>query len=82
MSNKIKVSPVKKLEPTPPKHVFFDKYISIISLSIGSIIGLLFWYFLIRCGNGSCAKLNYPVPFMGISAFITWCIFIAIFKKG
>ncbi len=31
MSNKIKPGPVKKLDSIPQKHVFFDKYISIIN---------------------------------------------------
>lgn len=82
MSNKVKLSSVKKNTSPPEKYIFFHKYISVISLIIGSIIGLLFWYLFIRCGNNSCVRHNYPIPSMGISAFITWCIFISILKRG
>ena len=81
MSNRLKLNSARREAPHPEKDTFFHKYMSIISLVIGSSIGLLFWYLFIWCGNRFCVRHSYPIPSMGISAFLTWCIFIAVFKK-
>ncbi|MFR0679275.1 hypothetical protein [Dysgonomonas mossii] len=81
MSNKIKLKPPVSVVEHGRIKVIFLKYISVISLFVGACIGLIIWYFFIRCGHSYCVKHNYPIPVIGTSAFIVWIISVAVFKK-
>jgi hypothetical protein len=71
----------KVIVPRKRRKTFFSKYDTVIILFIGSLIGFSIWCFFIRCGNIHCIRNSLVVPYVGISAFITWCIFMAFFKK-
>lgn len=60
---------------------FFEKHVSIISISIGAIIGLIIWFISFRCTSPHCINHYYPIPYMGISAIICWVIGLTLFKK-
>lgn len=63
------------------RKTFFKKYISLISISIGSIIGVIVWVLAFKCKNDHCINSYYPVPYMGISAIVCWVIGVAFFKE-
>lgn len=61
--------------------IFFRKYLSLISILIGSFIGLVLWLTFFRCKNDHCINSYFPIPYMGIAAFNTWIIAIYLFRS-
>lgn len=81
MSNKIKTKKPGRKQEEPPKS-FLRKYSSFICIAIGATIGLVYWFFFVRCTNIDCPDHFYPIPIMGIFGFFAWIISVLCFKRG
>ncbi len=60
---------------------FFKKYLSVISISIGSAIGLILWLLIFRCKDVHCVNSFFPIPHMGFAGFNAWVIANYFFRE-
>ena len=70
-----------KIKNEKDSNTFLKKYSSVISITIGGLIGYICWLFFLRCEDVHCVNHYYPIPVMGIFSFNFWIISVYFFKK-
>ncbi len=82
MSKKRRIRRLTARNELPRKmNPFIDRYLSLISISIGAIIGFFIWFLFFRCKNEHCLNYYNPIPYMGVVGFNTWVTALFLFKN-
>ena len=82
MSNKRRIRRIAAKNEAPSKlNPIVKRYLSLISISIGAIIGLIVWFIFFRCKSVHCINHFNPIPYMGVVGFNAWIIANYIFRK-
>lgn len=68
-------------EPPSKPDSALKRYLSLISISIGTIIGLIAWFIFFRCESEHCLDHYNPIPYMGLFGINAWIIANYFFRK-
>ncbi|WP_163308585.1 hypothetical protein [Dysgonomonas sp. 521] len=63
------------------KNSLLKRYLSVISISTGAVIGLILWLLFFKCKDIHCVNSFFPIPHMGFAGFNAWVIANYFFRK-
>jgi hypothetical protein len=82
MSIKRRIRRLAARKETPSKqNPILQRYLSLISISIGAFIGLVAWFIFFRCESKHCLNNFNPTPYMGLFGINAWIIGNYFFRK-
>lgn len=82
MSKKRRIRRLAARKETPSKlNPIIKRYLSLISISIGAIIGCIIWILFVRCKNEHCINYYNPIPWMCVFGLMSWIITNYIFRR-
>lgn len=82
MSIKRRIKRLAARKEIPSKlNPIVKRYLSLISISIGALMGIIVWLIFFRCKNEHCINYYNPIPYMGVFGFNMWIIANYIFRK-
>ena len=82
MSKKRRIRRLAARKETPSKlNPIIKRYLSLISISIGALMGIIVWLIFFRCKSEDCPNHFNPIPYMVVFGFNTWIIANYIFRK-